>query len=123
MITKDPGFATQIAHSRHPLCVFFDYSTLSRLGSPLSGKPVRRLRLDGGGDRPVVPTIGANYPPPTGDSHSGLIGCNGTSTLPKVMAFNLPNFWDREVTGSWCFFSWNQNTVQVTDCLFSKLRR
>jgi len=123
VITEDPGFATQIAHPSHPLCVFFDYSTLSRLGSPLSGKPVRRLRLDGGGDRPVVPNIGANYPLQIGDSHSGLIGRNGTSALPKVMAFNLPNCWDREVTDSWRFFSWDQNTLPDADWLFSKLRR
>jgi len=27
VITEDPGFATQIAHSRHALCVFFNYTT------------------------------------------------------------------------------------------------
>ena len=27
MITEDPGFATQITHSRHALCVFLHYTT------------------------------------------------------------------------------------------------
>jgi len=29
VITEDPGFATQIAHSSHPLCVFFYYTTFT----------------------------------------------------------------------------------------------
>jgi len=35
MITKYPGFATQIAHPRHALCVFFDYSKFASLHETL----------------------------------------------------------------------------------------
>jgi len=36
VITEDPGFATQIAHSRHPLCVFFHYTTFIPFGEVMS---------------------------------------------------------------------------------------
>jgi len=36
VITEDPGFATQIAHPSHPLCVFFHYTTFVPFGKVMS---------------------------------------------------------------------------------------
>jgi len=36
VITEDPGFATQIAHSSHALCVFSHYTTFIPFGEVMS---------------------------------------------------------------------------------------
>jgi len=97
VITEDPGFATQIAHPSHPLCVFFDYSTLSRLEAPMSVKPLDALAchdhfrslptllgLNGEGFRHPVPQVGEALPRQIGEGFLCIDVATSDSPIKKT---------------------------------------